>query len=723
MVSVSFGAISVMVMVFLTMALPVVLVWSIYKVFQLVSWIVRNIFRLVRGLVGRVVRFVRGTLVDVLHAIGGILTAGVITPLALVNVAIGRWSSAAHYGRAIEDELTSAAGCMYRVALGHPIRLLGLSALTDGVERRLPDLVARAPQPERRRSKGKISFEGYQVVGNLPTGGSGAKLYLARPSASKLSRFKAKGFPDPGQVVVKSFALEEGSTLPQIVRESRALEAANRLGLVLDHELSPRSFHYVMPYVPGDDLDVVIRKLHAESSDEGLAPEQLSKVVGYSEDLLATLEQFHDGGLWHKDIKPTNLIVSEDRVHLVDLGLVTPLESAMTLTTHGTEYFRDPELVRLALKGVKVHEVDGVKFDIYSAGAVLYSMIENSFPAHGNLSRLTKSCPDALQWIVRRAMADLNSRYASAAEMLADLRVLRAAPDPYAVRPADLPSVGGAPESFAEGASEAGTPPFASAPPIASAASFQPANANVGPRPFVAAPSRRQTVPSTRAARIHRRIRRGVMAAGFFAMFFGIFAGFGAQLLEGRGRPNRIGRLIENVNDRARDVASRIGIHEERRTPTRHQLAGQQVQDMWARRLSPDLPDYSRVRHAGKQRTVLVLGDLSPACDERIEDGLGAYLERRGYQVVGLGDCTNRELRERSISWIAAARKAVGLSDPTDAQALARLQRFLDASSKELTAVLWLTQAGNTESVLYHLVSRSPDEMAVPEEIVFSRQF
>jgi hypothetical protein len=35
----------------------------------------------------------------------------------------------------------------------------------------------------------------------------------------------------------------------------------------------------------------------------------------------------------------------------VDFGLITPLRSAMTLTTHGTEYFRDPEMVRMALQG------------------------------------------------------------------------------------------------------------------------------------------------------------------------------------------------------------------------------------------------------------------------------------------------------------------------------------------------------------------------------------
>ena len=54
----------------------------------------------------------------------------------------------------------------------------------------------------------------------------------------------------------------------------------------------------------------------------------------------------------------------------------------MTLTTHGTEYFRDPEMVRLALKGVKVHQVDGAKFDIYAVGAVLF-LLEYFFGSRG----------------------------------------------------------------------------------------------------------------------------------------------------------------------------------------------------------------------------------------------------------------------------------------------------------------------------------------------------
>ncbi|MHC4990180.1 MAG: serine/threonine protein kinase, partial [Planctomycetota bacterium] len=279
-------------------------------------------------------------------------------------------------------------------------------------------------------------------------GGSGAKLYIAEPEEAKLRRQ-----PDlPDRVVIKCFMLTEGSTLPQIVRESRALEAAKRIGLVLDHDMDEHRFYYVMPYHPGEHLGVITRQLHGQSSRGGLDAKSLKLVMSYIGDLLHTLSVYHGSGLWHKDVKPENVIVHDGSAHLVDLGLVTPLRSAMTLTTHGTEYFRDPEMVRQALRGVKVHQVDGAKFDIYAVGAVLYFMIENTFPAHGGLSAFSKKSPEALRWIVRRAMADYNKRYTSADEMLEDLRAVAVARDLMAVRPADLPSMGGeAPVAAAAG--------------------------------------------------------------------------------------------------------------------------------------------------------------------------------------------------------------------------------------------------------------------------------
>jgi hypothetical protein len=362
----------------------------------------------------------------------------VLAPLALLNLVVGRWSAAGHFADSVKRECKVMGTCAYRVVLQRPLRFLLLHGLLEGVEQRVPEAMAAAPTSDKpRRRVGQ--FTGYTIVGSLPGGGSGAKLYIATPDRDVMTR--NPGMPD--RVVIKSFALSEGSSLPQIVRESRALECAKQLGLVFEHGMDERRFFYVMPYHAGDHLGVVIRQLHGEDSADGLGPNRLATVIRYVGDLVATLSTYHRGGLWHKDVKPENVIVHDGRAHLVDLGLVTPLRSAMTLTTHGTEYFRDPELVRQALRGVKVHQINGAKFDVYAAGAVLYFMIENTFPPHGALSRFSRKSPDALKWIVRRAMADYNHRYESADAMLADLRHVANAPDFFSVRPADLPSMSG----------------------------------------------------------------------------------------------------------------------------------------------------------------------------------------------------------------------------------------------------------------------------------------
>jgi len=395
-----------------------------------IAWVFMQVFNFVTGEIG-----------DVLRIAGAVITSIVLIPLTVLNVVIGRWSASSHYGRAIQNEFVSIGRSLYRIVIGHPARLLCLTPLTEGLEKRIPEVVAAAPGADRP-SKRQGQFDGYAIVGSLPGGGSGGRLYIAEPSAEKIAAFAKQGQASVGRVVIKSFSLADGSTLPQIVRENRALPAAKRMGLILEHDLTEERFFYVTRYVPGESLGITTQTLHS-GAGAGLGREELRKVCGYATDLLRTLTHYHEGGLWHKDVKPDNIIVANGQAHLVDFGLVTPLRSSMTLTTHGTEYFRDPEMVRMALRGVKVHEVDGAKFDIYAAGAVLYSMIENSFPAHGGLSQISKPCPEALRWVVRRAMTEYDKRYESAAMMLEDIETVCRADDPFAVKPFALPSMKG----------------------------------------------------------------------------------------------------------------------------------------------------------------------------------------------------------------------------------------------------------------------------------------
>ncbi len=453
-------------------------IYLLVAAFGLTWRVFRNLFRFIGAEVG-----------DLLRCAGSLLSALLFAPLVLLNILIGRWSASRHFSAAFWSEMHAAGRACYRLFVGNPGRLLGLGPALEGVEQRVPRAIAAAPGRDRPAGRAG-QFDGYAIVGSLPGGGSGSRLYIAEPDEIKRAVFARRGLSGVDRVVIKVFSLQDGSSLPQIVRESRALDAAKKLGLVLEHELTPERFFYVMRYVPGDSLAVVTQRLHAESPPDGLSNARLSDALGYACDLLAALEAYHRAGLWHKDVKPDNIIIdrNEHKAHLVDFGLVTPLRSAMTLTTHGTEYFRDPELVRQALRGVKVHQIDGSKFDVYAAGAVLYSVIENSFPAHGGLSQITKRCPDALRWIVRRAMTDYDRRYASAAEMNADLRVVCAAADPFRLKPVDLPSVGGrradaephpaeedAHDAFTVAARHAPTPPTPPLPPAPPAPADEPA--------------------------------------------------------------------------------------------------------------------------------------------------------------------------------------------------------------------------------------------------------
>lgn len=399
---------------------------------------------LTAALLKHVGRTLSRLLTDLVRFFGGAIVAVVLLPVALARLVIFRPKPALEALNASGRESVIALKSLGCALVLRPLELLGLSPLVGHVGTRMR--VALGDERETRNAPAE--FPGYTVLRELARGGSGARLFVAEPDSRTRRKLKLPG----GFVVIKSFDFDEGTHAAEMLREGRSLDAARKLGLVLDHEASERRFHYVMRYYEGIDLGRFVRSMHEAAGDdasgnEGLDRERLVLVASLVRDIVATLRDWHDAGLWHKDIKPENAIVHEGRATLVDLGLVTPLASHMTLTTHGTEYFRDPELVRQALRGARVSEVDAARFDLYGAGAVLYFALEGTFPAHGVLSSFKKKSPACLQWIARRAMADFDRRYRDAEEMLADLDRALFGCDPAAVRPADLPSMGGGGET------------------------------------------------------------------------------------------------------------------------------------------------------------------------------------------------------------------------------------------------------------------------------------
>ena len=122
----------------------------------------------------------------------------------------------------------------------------------------------------------------------------------------------------------------------------------------------------------------VLHGLNAEALVERYGAQPAGRVVAFLRQAIESLEEAHDAGLIHRDVKPSNVFITRlgkrtDFVKLLDFGLVKALADpdGATATTHsqttGTPAFMAPEQVR-------GDEVDA-RTDIYGLGCVAYFLL------------------------------------------------------------------------------------------------------------------------------------------------------------------------------------------------------------------------------------------------------------------------------------------------------------------------------------------------------------
>lgn len=118
----------------------------------------------------------------------------------------------------------------------------------------------------------------------------------------------------------------------------------------------------------------------------------LEGTPGLSTDLALTytlqaceaLQYIHGENIVHRDVKPQNLILTEDGVVLVDFGLARELERGQTVSrVLGTPQFMAPEML--------VGEGVSPRSDIYSLAATLWALLVGKPPAYGESTVLTET--------------------------------------------------------------------------------------------------------------------------------------------------------------------------------------------------------------------------------------------------------------------------------------------------------------------------------------------
>ena len=184
-------------------------------------------------------------------------------------------------------------------------------------------------------------------------------------------------------------------------------------------------YYIVMELIKGKTLKEII-------NEDGTLPWKWS--VNIAIQIASALETAHKNNIIHRDIKPHNIIITEDGIAKVtDFGIAKAVSNSTITafgTTIGSVHYLSPEHARGGFTDAKS--------DIYSLGVVMYEMLTGRVPFDADTpvsialkhmqekpiepKEVNPEIPNAINKIILKAMEkEISLRYASATEMLKDL--------------------------------------------------------------------------------------------------------------------------------------------------------------------------------------------------------------------------------------------------------------------------------------------------------------
>jgi eukaryotic-like serine/threonine-protein kinase len=208
----------------------------------------------------------------------------------------------------------------------------------------------------------------YRLHGEVARGGM-ARVYLA----DDLVR--------GGQVAVKVVRPELAAALghDRFLREIRILGRLRHPNILplLDSGGVGGSLYYVSPYIPGSSLQ---RRLEREG------PLSWDAVVRIAQDVAAALDHAHASDVIHRDVKPGNILMGDDRALVCDFGVARAVELAAgdrfassSGFALGTPAYMSPEQA--------IGSAIDARCDVYGLGCVLYEMLTGEQPFTGATSQ------------------------------------------------------------------------------------------------------------------------------------------------------------------------------------------------------------------------------------------------------------------------------------------------------------------------------------------------
>ncbi len=264
---------------------------------------------------------------------------------------------------------------------------------------------------------GKIIGNRYEILEKIGEGGM-ATVYKAR--CNILKRYVAV------KVLRDEFTTDE-EFIKRFNTEAQAAASLTHPNIVSIYDVGHEDniYYIVMELVQGKTLKEIINQ-------DGVLPWKWS--VNIAIQVASALETAHRNNIVHRDIKPHNIIITEDGIAKVtDFGIAKAVSNSTITafgTTIGSVHYFSPEHARGGYTDAKS--------DIYSLGVVMYEMLTGRVPFDADTPvsialkhmqekpiepiKLNPSIPFAVNKIIMKAMEkEISQRYQSATEMLKDL--------------------------------------------------------------------------------------------------------------------------------------------------------------------------------------------------------------------------------------------------------------------------------------------------------------
>jgi serine/threonine protein kinase len=204
----------------------------------------------------------------------------------------------------------------------------------------------------------------YVIEGLLGQGGM-ARVY--RGYDAKLDRYAAVKVTEPKLIASD----DEAEYTERFLREARSIARLNhpRVVGIFQFGQIDNLYYMAMGFIEGKDLRHILKELTRQ--EKRLTYDQVLRIV---RDIGDALDYAHRQGVIHRDVKPSNIMVTGDgHAVLTDFGLALNAAEGTIGNTFGSVHYIAPEQAVSSAQAVP-------QSDLYSLGVVIYEMLTRRVP-------------------------------------------------------------------------------------------------------------------------------------------------------------------------------------------------------------------------------------------------------------------------------------------------------------------------------------------------------